>query len=187
MTRINLLPWRDELREERKKEFVQYLLFVLIAAGGLVFSAGLWVDSNVDTQQARNARLQQEIRVLDDRIREIRSLNEKRRDLLARMEVIQDLQGNRPVIVRVFDELVHTLANGIFYTTMRVNGQQLSLEGVAESNARVSSLMRNLDASDWFTNPNLRGLREATEFGSQASRFTLTVTQTLPRDQQEEN
>ena len=186
MTRINLLPWRDELREERKKAFFQSLLFVLIVAGGLLFLAGTVIDGNIETQNARNARLQEEIRILDTRISEIRSLEQQRRDLLARMEVIQNLQGNRPVIVRIFDELVQTLADGVFYTSLRVAGSNVSLEGVAETNARVSALMRNLDGSDWFVNPNLRGLREAPEFGSQASRFTLTVTQTLPRDAQEE-
>ncbi len=186
MTRINLLPWRDELREERKKAFLQYLVFVLILAGGLVFLTGTWIDGNISTQNARNAMLQDEIRVLDNRIREIRTLEQQRRDLLARMEVIQNLQGNRPVIVRIFDELVQTLSDGVFYTSLRVSGTTLSLEGVAESNARVSALMRNLDGSEWFTNPNLRGLREAPEFGSQASRFTLTVTQTLPRNEREE-
>lgn len=186
MTRINLLPWREELREQRKKAFLQALVLVLIVAGGLVFLAGTVIDGSIDTQNARNARLQEEIRVLDGQIREIRTLQEQRRDLLARMEVIQNLQGNRPVIVRIFDELVQTLADGVFYTSLRVQGTNVSLEGVAESNARVSALMRNLDASDWFANPNLRGLREAREFGSQASRFQLTVTQTLPRNEQEE-
>lgn len=186
MTRINLLPWREELREERKKAFIQALVFVLIVAGGLVFLAGTVIDGNIDTQNARNARLQEEIQVLDGRISEIRTLEQQRRDLLARMQVIQNLQGNRPVIVRIFDELVQTLADGVFYNSLRVAGTGVSLEGVAESNARVSALMRNLDGSEWFVNPNLRGLREAPEFGSQASRFTLTVTQTLPGNEQEE-
>jgi len=186
MTRINLLPWREELREERKKAFIQTLVFVLIVAGGLVFIAGTVIDGNIATQNARNARLQEEIKVLDGRISEIRTLEQQRRDLLARMQVIQNLQGNRPVIVRIFDELVQTLADDVFYNSLRVAGTNVSLEGVAQSNARVSALMRNLDGSEWFVNPNLRGLREAQEFGPQASRFTLTVTQTLPGNEQEE-
>lgn len=186
MTRINLLPWREELREERKKAFLQSVVFVLIIAGGLVFLTGTAIDGNIDTQNARNDLLRDEIQVLDARISEIRNLQQQRRDLLARMEVIQNLQGNRPVIVRIFDELVQTLADGIFYNSLRVAGTTVSVEGVAESNARVSALMRNLDGSEWFMNPNLRGLREAAEFGPQASRFTLTVTQTLPRDDEQE-
>ena len=186
MTRINLLPWRETLREERKKAFIQTVVFVLILAGGLVFVAGTVIDGNIDTQNARNELLEDEIKLLDARISEIRTLEQQRRDLLARMQVIQNLQGNRPVIVRIFDELVQTLADGVFYNSLRVAGTNVSLEGVAESNARVSALMRNLDGSDWFMNPNLRGLREAPEFGSQASRFTLNVTQTLPRNEQEE-
>lgn len=181
MTRINLLPWREELREERKKEFLQYLAFVLIVAAGLVFIGGSWISNGIDTQQARNAYLQKEIKVLDGRIAEIRDLQKRREELLARMRVIQELQGNRPVIVRIFDQLVRTLAKGVFYTSLSVTGSTVTVSGVAESNNRVSELMRNINNSAWFTNPNLRGLKEAPGYGPQASTFDLTFTQTLPQ------
>lgn len=185
MTRINLLPWREELREERKKEFLQYLLLTLLVAGGLVFVAGTWISGRIEDQQARNKYLQDEIKVLDARIAEIRDLARQRQELLDRMQVIQELQGNRPVIVRVFDELVRTLAKGVFYTNLTYRGNLVTVSGVAESNNRVSELMRNLDASEWFRDPNLKGLREAPNYGPQASTFELTFRQTLPGKDEE--
>lgn len=180
MTRINLLPWREELREEKQKEFLQYLVFVLIVASGLVFVAMQYVNAAIDDQRARNSYVQNEIAVLDERITEIRDLQQRRQELLARMQVIQDLQGNRPVIVRIFDQLVRTLGTGVFYNQLQVQGNVVTVTGVAESNNRISELMRNLDASEWFQNPNLRGLREAADYGDQASFFDLSFNQTLP-------
>ena len=186
MTRINLLPWREELREEKQKEFFQYLVFVLIVAGGLVFLGGQYVGAGIEEQQARNTYLRGEIAKLDERIAEIRDLQQRRQELLARMQVIQDLQGNRPVIVRIFDQLVRTLSKGVFYEQLALAGTQVTATGVAESNNRVSELMRNVDASEWFTNPNLRGLQEAPDYGDQASIFDLTFQQTLPNRGDEE-
>lgn len=186
MTRINLLPWREELREEKQKEFLQYLVFVLIVAAGLVFVGGQYVNNGIEEQQARNAYIRSEITVLDTRIAEIRDLQRRRQELLARMQVIQDLQGNRPVIVRIFDQLVRTLSKGIFYGDLVVAGTTVTVTGVAESNNRISELMRNLDASEWFTDPNLRGLREAPDYGDQASQFDLSFEQTLPNRSAEE-
>ena len=180
MTRINLLPWREELREEKQKEFLQFVVFVLIVAAGIVGIAGQYVNAEIEDQQARNQYIRGEIQVLDDRISEIRDLQQRRQELLSRMQVIQDLQGNRPVIVRIFDQLVRTLSKGIFYSQLGVAGNEVTVTGVAESNNRISELMRNLDASEWFTNPNLRSLREAPDYGDQASVFDLGFQQTLP-------
>ena len=119
--------------------------------------------------------------MLDQQIAEIRDLRQKREQLLARMRVIQELQGNRPVIVRVFDELVRTLAKGVYFTSMKLDGQSLAVEGTAESNNRISSEMRNLEASEWFKEPNLKGIKENTEAGAQASNFQMTVVQTSPK------
>ena len=185
MTRINLLPWREELREERKKEFLQYLALVLMVAAALILLGGTWVSGNVETQQARNAYIEDEIKVLDARIREIRDLKKRRRELLARMRVIQELQGNRPVIVRIFDQLVRSLAEGVFYDSLSLSGNRVQVTGVAESNNRVSELMRRIDGSEWFTGPQLQQLREAPGYGPQASSFQLSFTQTLPERQQE--
>jgi type IV pilus assembly protein PilN len=184
MARINLLPWRDWERERKKKEFLTNLVAVALAAGILVFLGHTYLEAQLDQQNARNDWLRKEIAELDKRIAEIRALRQERERLLARMQVIQDLQGNRPVIVRVFDELVRTNSNGVFYANVRMDGSTLAMNGTAESNNRVSTLMRNLDASDWFSEPNLRGIRENSAFGPQASNFQLTVRQVKPRAEQ---
>jgi type IV pilus assembly protein PilN len=101
--------------------------------------------------------------------------------------VIQELQGNRPVIVRIFDEMVRTLAKGVYFTSAKLEGKNISVEGTAESNNRISSLMCNLDASDWFESPNLKGIKENSQAGAQASNFQLTFAQTSPNQTAEED
>ena len=126
----------------------------------------LWVNSQMDYQQSRNQRLVKQIAVLDQEVAEIRDLQRKRNELIERMRVIQSLQGNRPVIVRLLDQLVKTIPDGVFYTSLETKANVVSIEGVAESNNRVSSLMRQLDASDWLENPNLDAVQAAPEFGA---------------------
>lgn len=183
MAKINLLPWREELREQRKKEFLQTAALVLIVAAGIIGVGGFYIDQAKAYQEQRNEYLQGEIAELDERIREIRDLQQKREQLLARMRVIQELQGNRPVIVRVFDELVRTLTPGLYYQSVRMNGTQVALVGTAESNNRISAQMRRFDESEWFAQPNLRGIRENPAFGAQASDFQLTVQQVTPGEE----
>lgn len=180
MAHINLLPWREWEREKRKNEFLVRVGGSILAGALLVFAGGLYLDRSIDQQNQRNAYLKEKIAVLDQQIAEIKDLRAKREQLLARMQVIQELQGNRPVIVRVFDELVRTLSKGVFFNTAKLDGRNLAIEGVSESNNRISSLMRNLEASDWFASPNLKAIKENTSVGPQASNFQLTVTQTNP-------
>jgi type IV pilus assembly protein PilN len=131
--------------------------------------------------------MRDKITVLDQKIAEIRDLRQKREQLLARMRVIQELQGNRPVIVRVFDQLVRTLSKGVYYESVKMTGHGVALNGTAESNNRISSLMRNLDDSDWFKEPNLKGIKENPLEGAQASDFQLSVNQTSPHTTGEES
>jgi type IV pilus assembly protein PilN len=183
MARINLLPWREWERERKKKEFLVNLAGVLVAGVAIVLLVGWYLDDRIKTQDARNAYLSEEIEELDRKIAEIQNLQKTRDELLARMRVIQELQGNRPVIVRVFDELVRTLAKGVHFRNLKKQGLALSVEGVAESNNRISSLMRNLDNSDWFARPNLKTIKEDPanpHYGSQASTFNLTFVQANP-------
>jgi type IV pilus assembly protein PilN len=190
MARINLLPWREWERERKRKEFFGNLAGVLVAAVALVLLAGWYLDGELETQQARNAFLEREIAGLDERIAEIQRLQETRNQLLARMRVIQELQGNRPVIVRVFDEMVRTLAKGVHFQTLEMQSNRLAVAGVAESNNRISTLMRNLDNSDWFANPNLKTIKEYPKnphYGAQASTFNLTFVQTNPNKTDDEN
>ncbi|MAB43167.1 MAG: pilus assembly protein PilN [Pseudomonadales bacterium] len=182
MARINLLPWREQLREERKKEFLTILALVVLFAGALVFLGDRYVNGRIDHQNERNAFLKKEITLLEARIREIEELQARRAQLLDRMKIIQDLQGKRPVIVRVFDELARTLPDGVYFTNIGMKGAVLSVKGGAESNSRVSNLMRQMDGSEWLTAPNLTAVKAVTSGAlDQANVFELSVKQTAPR------
>jgi type IV pilus assembly protein PilN len=180
MAQINLLPWREERRQELKKEFLITLALVFTLGVGLLLLGDRVVNGQIDNQKARNQYLTQNIKELDKIIAEIRDLQKRRNQLLDRMRVIQELQGNRPIIVRVLDQLVRTVPDGVFYSTLNTKNQVISISGVAESNNRVSSLMRRLDGSDWLANPNLDKVKAAPQFGDQATTFNLTVKVQAP-------
>lgn len=187
MARINLLPWREQLREERKQRFLVSLLGVLVIGAGCVFLGDQMLTTAIDTQNARNNFIKSEIAVLDSRIKEISELKTRRQQLLERMKIIQDLQGNRPIIGRIFDQLVRTLPDGVYFTSVKMTGKQIAIVGAAESNNRVSNLMRNLDASEWLTAPNLTEVKAVTAGAvDQANVFQLTVQQTQPQADQVE-
>ncbi len=177
MPRINLLPWREQRREEQQRQFLLLLGLVTLLALGLLFLADVVLGQAIDRQEARNAFIRREVTALDQRIHEINELKSRRQQLLDRMKTIQSLQGNRPVISHVFDQLVRTLPEGVYFTSLKMSGNQLAVSGLAESNNRVSSLMRHMDASDWLEAPNLTEVKAAAEGGSQ---FQLGVTQTRP-------
>ena len=181
MAQINLLPWREERRQELKKQFVISLVLVLALGVGLVLLADRVVNGQIDNQNARNQYLAENIKILDKQVAEIRDLQKRRNQLIDRMRVIQELQGNRPIIVRVLDQLVRTVPDGVFYTNLTTKGKTISIAGIAESNNRVSSLMRRLDASDWLSSPNLDKVKAAPQFGDQATTFNLTVKLQLPK------
>ena len=180
MAQINLLPWREERRQELKKEFLTTVALVIALAAGLVLLADRVVNSQIDNQVTRNQHLTENIRELDKQVAEIRDLQKRRNQLLDRMRVIQELQGNRPIIVRVLDQLVRTVPDGVFYTRLTTRNKKISISGVAESNNRVSSLMRRLEASDWLANPNLDKVKAAPSYGDQATTFSLTVNIKAP-------
>ena len=180
MAQINLLPWREERRQEQKKAFLSTVALVLAFAAGLVLLADRVVNGQIENQIARNVYLEENIKELDKEVAEIRDLQKRRNQLLDRMKVIQELQGNRPIIVRVLDQLVRTVPDGVFYTSLSTVGKKISISGVAESNNRVSSLMRRLDASDWLAAPTLDRVSAAPEYGDQATRFSLSVIVQAP-------
>ena len=190
MANINLLPWREWERERKQKEFLAQTGAVLLLGVLLILGAGQVLNNAIDTQDGRNAFMEGRIKVLDEKIAEIKTLRKQREDLLARMRVINELQGNRPVIVRVFDEVVQTLAKGVHYRKLEMKGTTLFVAGVAESNNRISALMRNLDGSNWFAAPNLKSIKEDptnSDYGEQASTFDLSFVQTNPNKKDEEN
>lgn len=155
MANINLLPWRERRREERKQAFFITLGVAFGVAAALLGVAMLYINGEIANQNARNKYITDQIAVLDTKITEIRNLQAQKQALTERMTVIQDLQGRRPVIVRLFDELVRTLPDGVYYNTITRTGDSIALSGVADSANRVSTLMRYLDDSEWFADPNL--------------------------------
>jgi type IV pilus assembly protein PilN len=156
MPRINLLPWRDELRQQRQKEFMISVGVAIIFGVLVIFFTDYVFESRIENQVGRNTLLKQEIALLDEKIGEIRNLEAKRDRLLARMNIIEQLQRSRPEVVKLFDELVRTLPDGVYLTSVKQSGGNLEIKGRAESSTRVSSLMRNIDASPSMRNPNLQ-------------------------------
>lgn len=171
MAKINLLPWREELRKQQLQEFVAVLGAVVIAAVVVAFAWKQAVAGDVEEQKSRNSYVQGQIAELEESIKEIEELQRRRDGLVERMNVIQGLQGNRPVIVHVFDQFATTVPDGVFYTSIKQAGTTFQVDGVAESNNRVSNLMRSLDASPWFKNPQLnKVIAQGDMFG-----FSLTL------------
>lgn len=171
MPSINLLPWRAELRKRRQKEF----LIGLGAAVGLAVIIALLshftVSTMIDAQQARNDLLRSEIALLDKQIEEILALEEQKARMVARMEVIERLQKSRPQVVKLFDDMVKTLPEGVYLSSVKQSARRLEFEGVAQSSTRVSAFMRNIDESEVLAKPDLKVIETATP--GAGSKFTL--------------
>src|SRR5512143_1783023 len=155
MPKINLLPWRAELRQKRKQEFFVALLGAVIVGSALVYLSKLTVQGWTTSQRARNEILRKEITVLDKQIEEIKGLESQRERLLARMRVIDQLQRSRPEVVHLFDEIVKAVPEGVSLTDVVQQGARIELRGIAQSSTRVSALMRNIDSSQWMKDPSL--------------------------------
>lgn len=184
MAKINLLPWREERRQELKRQFFIVLAGVVLLGAGAVYLVNMQVEAQIDNQNRRNDFITQETHKLDAQIKEIAELKKQRASLIERMKIIQDLQGNRPVIVQIFDELVRTVPDGVFYKKLKATGDIISVTGVAESNNRVSNLMRNLDASPMLEAPNLSKVRAADK-DKAVNEFDLTVRREKPKSEGE--
>lgn len=178
MARINLLPWREERRRQLTREFARQAALGVVLA--LVAGGYAWyhVNGMIDYQRERNAYLEKEIAKVQEKIKEIEELEETRRQLVARMDVIQRLQQRRPQIVHLFYEIAATLPEGVYLTEVTQKGDNLAVNGRAESNARVSSYMRQLQASPWLEDPELQVIEAKDD--EQANRFTLKLSQTTP-------
>lgn len=155
MAKINLLPWRQELRKQRKQEFLAINMGVALVALAILLFLHMLVSSQLGDQEERKAYIKSEIDLLDKQIAEIEELQKRKDELLSRMKVIQDLQGRRPVIVRVFDEIVRSTPDKLYLTSLERKGDQFRITGNAESNNQVAMFLRNLNASAWFKNPVL--------------------------------
>jgi type IV pilus assembly protein PilN len=182
-TRVNLLPWRDMQRKEQDRQLLSIGVFAWMLMGLLVFYGHLHVSGMIEDQNQRNKYLQSEINKLNKVIKEISDIKKKRKQLVARMNVIYKLQADRTRMVHIMDELVETLPEGVYYSSLQQKGSTLVLKGAAQSNARVSALMRNFDTSVWFENPDLKIVSAKGKGGARVSSFDLTVTQrSAPKD-----
>lgn len=177
MPRINLLPWRDEERKERKLKFLVALGGSAIAACLVAFVGYLMMDSMVSAQDARNARLKDEIADLDKQIEKINSLEADKARFIARMEVIEKLQRSRPEIVHIFDEIARQLPDGVYLTGLSQTGTRLKFEGVAQSSTRVSTFMRNIDGSSYLKNPELEIVKTNDDKNVVGAAFVLYADQ----------
>lgn len=180
MARINLLPWRAERRASRQKEF--YGMLGLAAVGGLVLSFLIWFHYNqqISGQNTRNQFLQAEIQKMEGKIKEIEALDKQKDRLLARKKVIEQLQANRSQMVHLFDSLVRTIPDGVALANIKQEGEILTLEGRAQSNARVSNYMRNLEGSGWMTNPDLSIIEAKAQEGTPGTPSVTPTARALP-------
>lgn len=178
MPRINLLPWREEQRKERKVAFGIALGAATAAAAVVWFGASLMFGSMINAQQVRNDRLRGEIKTLDKQIEEINNLETAKQKFISRMDIIEKLQRSRPEIVHVFDEIVRTLPEGTYLTGVKQTEKRLKFDGVAQSSTRVSAFMRNIDASEWLKNPELEVVetKQGQVLGSSFTLFADQVT-----------
>lgn len=183
MATINLLPWRAERRKQREREFYMMLASVAVAAVLAVLLAVFAMNRRIDAQNARNSFLETEIKALDKKIEEIKELDKTRSALLTRKEIIEQLQSNRSQMVHLFDEMVKTIPEGTRLTSMKQSGEALTLEGMAESNSRVASYMRNIEASPWMGRTDLRKIENKPGSGPDAKlpyQFSLDVRLSRP-------
>jgi type IV pilus assembly protein PilN len=187
MARINLLPWRAERRKQRQKEFGVMLGFAALAGLLLWFLVNTYYNNQIDGQNERNAYLQDQIKQVDARITEIDELDRQKARLLARKEVIEQLQANRSQMVHLFDSLVRTIPDGVVLTSIKQEGEKLTLEGRSQSNARVSTYMRNLEGSGWMTKPELSIIEAKGAVKGLPYSYSLAVTLANPNAAKDEN
>ncbi len=181
MARINLLPWRLERRKQRQNEFFGMLGAAAVLAALVAFGLIQYFNGVEQNQQARNAYLDRQIAEVDAKIKDIENLEAERASLLQRKQVIEDLQSNRSQMVHLFDELVRTIPEGIRLTSIKQAGQQLTLDGVAQSNARVSAYMRSIEASGYMKQPDLSIIEQKGENSAMPYQFSLKLTLTSPQ------
>jgi type IV pilus assembly protein PilN len=177
MPRINLLPWREEERKKRQRDFGVAAGGAVVAAIAVVMVTIFAYSQMISSQEARNARLKEEIAELEKSIKEIDGLERQKERLLARMEIIDQLQKSRPEIVHLFDEMARQLPEGVYLTGMRQNGARVEVKGVAQSSTRVSALMRRVDESQWLTSPEVEKVETTTSGSSRQAAFTVYVRQ----------
>ena len=177
MSRINLLPWREERRTMRKKQFLSGLGVAAFIGAGTVGLVHMYFDTLISNQNNRNTYIEQEISALDSKITQIKELEKEKNSLIARMHAIETLQTSRPLVVHLFDELVTSMPEGIYFNEIEQKDEVLTIHGTAQSNARVSNLMRNLEASEWLTGAKLEVIESKDKKKDRFNNFILKINQ----------
>lgn len=180
MPRINLIPWREAQRKQRRQEFAVGAIGALMLAGLIAFIVNWQMQAAIDYQNERNQYLKDEITKLDKQIAEILELDARKQRLLARMEVIEELERSRAEVVHLFDQVARTLPDGVYLTALKQNNRAIQVKGMAQSSTRVSNYMRNIDASEWLADPSL-AILETKGTGDAGSDFTLNASQENPQ------
>ncbi len=177
MPRINLLPWREAERKKRQRDFGVALaggvVFAILCVLGTIFA----YSQMIENQQVRNERLTIEIAKVDEKIKRIADLERRKERLLARMEIIEQLQKSRPEIVHLFDEIARQIPEGVYLTGMKQTGSKVEVRGIAQSSTRVSALMRQIDASDWMADPEVERVETTTSGASRQAEFIVNLKQ----------
>jgi len=186
MAKINLLPWRAELRKERQKEFAVMMGISAVLAVAIWGMVHFYHVQLIDIQKSHNKYLEDQIALLDQKIKEIQQLETEKQRLLNKMRAIEQLQANRPLIVRFFDEIVAVLPEGMSLNKLEQKGDAITVNGVAQSNARVSTFMRNIENSQWLKNPKLNVIQAKDEKGQHVSQFTCSTIRLSPRQKKKQ-
>ena len=185
MAHINLLPWREEKRKEQLRQFLTMLGLSVVLMILVILAVHLQYSRMIGAQESRNDYLKTEISSVEKQIREINSLAKEKKRLLARMEVIQQLQRNRPGIVHLFEEMVNVIPQGAHIKTLKQSAKNLTINGVAQSNARVSAYMRNIDGSAWLTKPQLNIIQKKGKTKQDSGRDFILRAEQLAQPKQE--
>lgn len=186
MAKINLLPWREELRKARMVRFFTLLGVAAVCMGIVIGLVHYYFNERILYQNNRNQFLDQQMALLDKKIRRIKEIEKEKERLLSRMRAIEQLQTSRPIIVHLFDELVTTLPEGVFLESITQKGANITVTGVARSNARVSNFMRNIESSQWVRLPTLDVIQTTTADGRRLSKFTLRMEQVPVKNPEDE-
>jgi type IV pilus assembly protein PilN len=192
MPRINLLPWRETLKKEREIRFGIITGIALGITAVIFLGVHFYIADAISYQESRNNYLTEQIKAAEAKIEEIKELEQKKERLIERMSVIQELEKSRPQVVHLFDELVKQVPQGVYFTEMEQKDDKITLKGVAQSDARVSSLMSNIEISPWLTNPKIYEIKTDKLDNSNStpkrrvSTFKLEVTQTAPKSETSE-
>lgn len=179
MPLINLLPWREELRKQRQKTFIQITLLIGLLTFLLMVVAGQLIDYQINTQNSRNSLIQSQINVLNNEIQEVRALRMKRDQLLAWIDIVQSLQQNRSDIVHIMNNIAHATSAQLYLTSLQLEDRTLIIEGEAAGNSQIAALIRNLSQSDILINPQLKDV-SASSINRDFNHFTLQMEHKTP-------